>query len=221
MAGRAPDDRPAVARLSGDVLVTGFEPFGGAASNPSGDVALRLDGESLAGGRRVRGLVLPCVFGAARQALVAALRAHHYAVVLGLGLAASRRELSVERVAINLDDARIPDNAGAQPIDVPIVPGAPTAYFATLPVKAIAAALHASGLPGIVSQTAGTFVCNHVFYALMHHAATEAPSLRGGFLHLPPTEVLPLDRQVEAVRIALATTLATATDVRAVGGAVD
>ena len=92
--------------------------------------------------------------------------------MLCVGLAGGRAALSLERVAINLDDARIPDNAGQHPIDRPIVPGGPAAYFATLPIKAAVAALREAGLPASVSNTAGTFVCNHVFYGLMHLAAT-------------------------------------------------
>ena len=110
--------------------------------------------------------------------------------MLCLGLAGGRAALSLERVAINLDDARIPDNAGQQPIDRAVVTGGPAAYFATLPIKAAVAALRAAGLPAIVSNTAGTFVCNHVFYGLMHRVATtptrhRGPALRGGLLHVP------------------------------------
>ena len=105
--------------------------------------------------------------------------------MLCVGLAGGRAALSLERVAINLDDARIPDNSGRQPIDRAIVAGGPAAYFATLPIKAAVAALREAGLPAIVSNTAGTFVCNHVFYGLMHRAATIQAAFRGGFLHVP------------------------------------
>lgn len=165
------------------LLVTGFEPFGGESFNPSAAAALALDGLSL-GGARVVGRVLPCVFGSALQALDQALDAHSPQLVLAVGLASGRSELSVERVAINLDDARMPDNAGVQPVDRPVVPGGPAAYFSTLPIKAIVAALRSQGLPAGVSQTAGTFVCNHVFYGLMHRLASR-PGVRGGFIHVP------------------------------------
>jgi pyroglutamyl-peptidase len=106
--------------------------------------------------------------------------------VLCLGQAGGRSVLSVERVAINLVDARIPDNRGAQPVDAPVVPGGPAAYFATLPVKALHRAAQQACLPCEVSQTAGTFVCNAVFYGLMHQIATGAvPGARGGFVHVP------------------------------------
>lgn len=204
------------------VLVAGFEPFGGASVNPSAEVAWRLDGwRSADGAARVRSTVLPCEFGAARRALAEALRLTRPEVVIAFELAASRRELSVERVAVNLDDARIPDNAGAQPIDEPVVAGAPAAYFSTLPVKATVAAMRKAGVPAALSQTAGSFVCNHVFYALMHHIAVEAPRRRGGFIHLPPFDAVALQVQLEGAAVAVETVLAVQRDVRVAGGMVD
>lgn len=164
--------------MSGGILVTGFEPFGGDARNPSGEAALALDGDVI-GGRPVRGIVLPCVFADAPRALQAAIEAVRPELVLCLGLAASRHGFHLERVAINLIDARIADNAGAQPVDHPVADGAPPAAFTSLPVKAMAAALRAAGLDAVVSYSAGTFVCNQVFFALM-----QFPVPRGGFLHL-------------------------------------
>jgi pyroglutamyl-peptidase len=165
------------------VLVTGFEPFGGEAVNPSALVAQALHGRTI-DGEPVIGTVLPCVFGAAIDALRDALDRHRPQLVLALGQAAGRGALSLERVAINIDDARIPDNAGAQPIDTPVVAGAPAAHFTTLPVKAMVAALREAGHPAELSHSAGTFVCNHVFYALQH-ALRARRSVRSGFMHLP------------------------------------
>lgn len=209
------------------LLVTGFEPFDGEPVNPSAEIARRVDGRTVAGARVVA-RVLPCAFGAAREALHAALADTRPALVLALGQAGGRSELSLERVAINVDDARIPDNAGAQPIDLPIVAGAPAAYFSTLPIKAMVAALRAAGLPAGVSQSAGTFVCNHLFFALMHALARQ-PATRGGFLHVPwlpeqaarhPGEfALELDAMVRGVELALATALAHRDDLREAGGA--
>ena len=164
-------------------LVTGFEPFGGDTINPSLE-AVRLLPARMGGLEIVVG-VLPTAFGAALDTLADALEASRPDIVLCTGLAGGRAALSLERVAINVDDARIADNAEQQPDDHPVVPGGPAAYFTTLPIKAAVAALHAAGLPAIVSNTAGTFVCNHVFYGLMHLAAARRLSLRGGFLHLP------------------------------------
>jgi len=164
-------------------VVTGFEPFDGDSVNPAsaalGHLPPRLGELALAT------RVLPCAFDEAIDALAAAVAASVPDIVLCVGLAGGRAALSLERVAINIDDARIPDNRGRQPIDRPVVAGGPPAYFTTLPVKAAAAALRAAGLPAIVSNSAGTFVCNHVFYGLMHLAATRHPGLRGGFLHIP------------------------------------
>lgn len=218
---------------AGGVLVTGFEPFGGAAINPSGEVAMALHGRRLPNDVPVAGVVLPCAFGQALQALQQALALHRPVLVLGLGQADGRTDLSIERVAINVDDARIPDNAGRQPIDEPVVAGGPAAYFNTLPIKAMVAGLKAAGFPASVSQTAGTFVCNHVFYGLQHALAGSA--VRSGFMHVPllPQQAaqvpgvsppsLALAVQVEAVALALQLGLQwqPGTDLRRQGGALN
>lgn len=172
------------------VLLSGFEPFGGDDRNPSWEVADRLDGEPVEdeAGRpvaRVRSLRLPCAFGEAFDVLDAAIRQLDPIAVVALGLDASRPDIAIERVAINLDDARIPDNRGRQPRDEPVCPGAPAAYWSGLPVKAIVAALQEARIPASLSNSAGTFVCNHVFYGLMHLATGRKPALHGGFLHVP------------------------------------
>ncbi len=219
-AGSAPRSIPTV-------LVTGFEPFGGEPVNPSAEIARRLDGRAIEG-HRVVGRVLSCVFGRAREEMLAAVAETAPALVVALGQAGGRREVSLERVAINVDDARIADNAGAQPIDRPIVAGGPVAYWSTLPIKAIVAALRAVGLPAAVSQTAGTFVCNHLFFGLMH-ALERRPMTRGGFVHVPwlpeqaarhPGEfALPLDDQLRAIELVIATALVTPTDAALADGA--
>ena len=200
------------------LLLTGFEPFGGDSVNPSWLVAQALQGELIAGAR-VQALCLPCVFGQALTVLQAAVQQHRPQVVLALGLAAVRGDISVERVAVNVDDARIADNAGAQPIDEPVFAGGPAAYFSTLPIKAIVGALQQAGLPATVSQTAGTFVCNHVFYGLMHQLRGYR-TVRAGFMHLPLLTALDLDTQVKAVRLALSATLHNAVDLRQGGGSI-
>lgn len=171
------------------ILVTGFDPFDGASVNPSRDIALALDAEIIAG-HRIVGAEIPTEFSRALHTLDALLAKHQPALVLGLGLAAGRREIALERVAINLIDARIADNAGAQPIDVRVVENAPDAYFASLPLKAMLAQLHVAQIPAVLSYSAGTFVCNQVFFALAHHIATRQPTLRGGFVHVPGAGVL-------------------------------
>lgn len=217
------------------LLVTGFEPFGGDTVNPSELVAAALHGRVVeARGRRARVVAqrLPCVFGDARNRLAAAVHEWQPLAVLALGLAAGRPGLTPERVAINLADARIADNAGGQPADQPVVPQGPAAYFTTLPVKAMVAALRAAGAPAELSLSAGSFVCNELFYGLMHHLATAGPAAcRGGFMHLPllPAQAagpaglrpsVPLDVQVAATAAALQAVLAHDHDIAAAGGTV-
>jgi pyroglutamyl-peptidase len=164
------------------ILVTGFEPFDGQSLNPSWEVARALHGLQLQGAQ-VTAVQLPCVFAQALPALQQALAEHCPDIVLALGQAEGRCDFSVERVAINVMDARIADNAGDQPIDVPVIAGGPAAYFSTLPIKALVSGLRAAGFPASVSQTAGTFVCNQVFYALQHMLAGQG--VHSGFVHLP------------------------------------
>jgi pyroglutamyl-peptidase len=207
------------------VLVTGFEPFGGEGRNPSQEIARALDGRTIAG-RRVIGATLPCIFGEARHELVRLMRQHQPGLVICVGLASGRAEVTPERIAINVDDARIADNGGAQPIDVPVIRGGPAAYWTRLPIKAIVAALRERGIPAAVSQTAGTFVCNHVFYALMH-ALRWQRQVRGGFIHVPPMSEqisdasrprLPLATLIDAIAIAIETSVHNRRDVRHAGG---
>ena len=164
------------------ILLTGFEPFGGQSLNPSWEVARALHGLTLEGAQ-ITSVQLPCVFAQALPALQQALAQHTPHIVLALGQAEGRADFSVERVAINVIDARIADNAGAQPIDLPVISGGPAAYFSTLPIKSLVAGLKAAGFPASVSQTAGTFVCNQVFYGLQH--ALVGQGVHSGFMHLP------------------------------------
>ena len=194
------------------ILITGFEPFGGQSINPSWEVARALDGLHLPQAQ-VQAIQLPCVFAQAAAQLVRALDEIQPDTVLALGQAEGRSDISLERVAINIMDARIADNAGAQPIDQPVVADGPAAHFSTLPIKLLVARLRAAGFPASVSQTAGTFVCNQVFYALQHALAGRA--LRSGFVHLPllPEQAahgpgpslpsMPLSTQVAALTCAL------------------
>lgn len=215
-------------RTTNTVLITGFEPFAGATTNPSALVASALDGQMIAK-RRVIASVLPVVFGASLRALYGELRRVRPELVICIGQAGGREAIGVERVAINVDDASVPDNEGAQPIDQPIARRGPAAYWSTLPIKAIVAALRAENLPAEVSQTAGTFVCNHLFYGLMHRLR-RWPDVRGGFIHVPylPEQVsrlklsapsLPLERTTRGLEIAIETTLMTKRDVLVTGGA--
>jgi pyroglutamyl-peptidase len=178
--------------VSSRVLLTGFEPFNGADLNASWS-AVRLAAASPIPGVDLHTQLLPCVFGAASEVLWDAVELFHPDIVIAVGQAGGNTGLAVERVAVNLDDASIPDNAGARPVDQPIVPDGPVGYFATIPVKECVAAVRATGVPGAVSESAGRFVCNHVMYQLLHRAATRRPGrLIGGFVHVPfaPEQVL-------------------------------
>ena len=164
-------------------LVTGFDPFGGDAVNPSSEAVARL--RKRIGSLSVETAVLPTSYARSAGVLRTAIDRVKPDLVLCVGQAGGRTELSLERVGINVQDARIRDNDGDQPIDVPVVEGGPPAYFATLPIKACVAALRRAGLPASVSNTAGTFVCNHILYALMDMAQDHPSAFRGGFLHIP------------------------------------
>jgi pyroglutamyl-peptidase len=209
------------------VLLTGFDPFGGESLNPSWEAVRRLHG------RRVRdhelvAAQLPTCFDASRKRLQALLKQHAPQLVVCVGQAGGRARLSLERVAINIDDARIPDNAGRQPVDRAIVRNGPAAYFSTLPIKAQLLALHQAGIPAEISQSAGTFVCNHVFYGLMH-ALRGKPQVRGGFVHIPflPEQAvahpgapsLALDAIIAGLETIVATALARRRDLKMQAGA--
>lgn len=185
------------------VLLTGFDPFNGASVNPSWLAVQALHGKQVRG-RRLVAAQLPTDCAAALPRLDALLRQYQPELVACVGQAGGRAALSLERVAINVLDAPIPDNAGAQPVDVPVVPGGPAAYFSTLPIKAACAGLRRAGLPAEVSQTAGTFVCNQVFYGLMHSLATwpQLAHTRGGFVHVPwlPEQGAPAMLQTDVSR---------------------
>ncbi|MDP1840972.1 MAG: pyroglutamyl-peptidase I [Reyranella sp.] len=164
-------------------LVTGFDAFGGEAVNPSSLAVGRL--KKRIGGIVVHTAQLPTSYAQSAKVLLAAIEKVRPDIVLCVGQAGGRSELCLERVAINVQDARIRDNDGKQPIDRPVVKDGPAAHFTTLPIKACVAEMRKAGLPAAVSNTAGTFVCNHIFYALMDIAAGHPIPMRGGFLHIP------------------------------------
>jgi len=196
------------------LLLTAFEPFGGDTINPSQEIVRRLEGSH----PDIATLVLPCAFDDALAVLDAALARLAPDVVIALGQAAERAEISVERIAVNLSDARIADNAGRQPVDTPVVADGPPAYFSTLPVKAIIAALNDAGIPAAQSLSAGSFVCNHVFYGLAHRIAAGTGPRSGGFIHLPclPEQAasgrpgMALETMLAGVQLAIETALAEA-----------
>jgi pyroglutamyl-peptidase len=216
----------AAPRSLSSVLVTGFDPFGGSDVNPSWQAIHALHGRELAG-HRIIGGELPTVFGAAIDRLHALMLEHRPRLVICTGQAGGRAAISLERVAINVNDARIPDNQGARPIDTPIVPDGPAAYFSSLPIKAMLQSLLDEGVRAEVSQTAGTFVCNHTFYGLMHLLAQpQWQGVRGGMIHVPwlPEQGQPsmrLDEIVRGLEVAIHCALSTWHDIRKEAGALN
>jgi pyroglutamyl-peptidase len=213
------------------VLLSAFEPFGGESINPSAEALRRLVNGRPVDGVDLSTVTLPVVYGEAVEVLRGAIAEHRPDVVIATGEAGGRYAITPEQVAVNLDDAPMPDNAGNAPVDAPHVLGAPTAYLTALPVKAIVAALREQAIPASVSHTAGTYVCNHVFFGLMHLIATEQPQLRGGFIHVPyahdqvlerrdAVPSLSLDTIAEGLRIAVETTVHTAADLAVPQGAI-
>ena len=163
------------------LLITGFDPFGGETVNPSWEAVSRLP--ECIGSYRLTKLQIPTIFGLAAQTVLAAAAEDRPDVILCIGQAGGRDAVTPERVAINLASAKKPDNAGNLPQEAPIHPGAPDGIFSTVPVSAICAAICAAGLPGKISNTAGTFVCNDTLYRLLHHYA--GTDTRVGFVHVP------------------------------------
>lgn len=200
----SPVSRSRKAPRAGEVvLVTGFEPFGGETLNPSWEICRQLSQTGI-DGMVVEACKVPCEFHRSTEVVAAAIERHHPTLVICLGQAGGRARLCVERVAINLDDARTADNSGAQPVDEPIAADGPPAYFASVPIKAMALAMQAAGAPTEVSNSAGTYVCNHLMYGVLHYLAASNHRARAGFIHVPYCEAQVLDKR-DAPFMAMAT----------------
>ncbi|MHA7766708.1 pyroglutamyl-peptidase I [Bacillus atrophaeus] len=208
------------------VLFTGFDPFGGEIVNPAWEAVKQLNGEDAEHAVIVSEQV-PTVFKKSLKILRQAIHKHQPDIVICVGQAGGRMQITPERVAINLDDARIPDNEGNQPIDEPISENGPAAYWTGLPIKRIVEHMKQNGVPAAVSHTAGTFVCNHLFYGLMDEINKNSPRIKGGFIHIPYISEQTLNKQapslslemiVKALRIAAVTTAKYDTDIRSSGG---
>lgn len=167
------------------ILMTGFEPFAGEVLNASLEAVRRLDGRDLDGLCRVVTCAVPVVRRQAIERVIEAVDRHDPRIVIGVGQAVGRTAITPERIAINVDDYRIEDNAGNRVVDEPVEPDGPAAYFTNLPIKAMVEALRRHGIPATVSDSAGTYVCNHLFYGLMHHIRRSNSPRRGGFIHVP------------------------------------
>jgi pyroglutamyl-peptidase I len=167
------------------LLITGFQPFDGESVNPALEVAKGLQGKTI-NGYEVIALEIPVVRFEALKAVQAAIEELQPDAVITIGQAGGRPDITVERVGINIDDFRIPDNKGNQPIDEPVVTGGPVAYWATLPIKKMVANVKAQGIPASVSNSAGTYVCNHLLYGLLHYLTTQGKTaIPAGFIHIP------------------------------------
>ena len=187
------------------VLLTGFEPFGKATLNPSAEIVKQISGDNIVTA------ILPVAYAQSAEALLALIEHHKPDVVISLGQAEGRTQITPERIAINLDDARLADNEGVTRIDQPILVDGPVAYESTLPIKEFVTAINAAGVPAAVSLSAGAFLCNHIFYVVQD--ALKGTKVRSGFVHVPLMDeqagefpglpTMPLDQMVKAVRTML------------------
>lgn len=204
------------------VLVTGFDPFGGEKVNPAFE-AVKLLPDTIAGAQIVK-VEIPTVFGKSGQTLEQAIDKHHPGVVVCVGQAGGRASVSFERVAINLIEARIPDNEGKQPLGCLIKEDGANAYFTSLPLKAMVQKAHEAGLPAYISYTAGTFVCNELMYSLLYLIENKYPDIRGGFIHVPfaPEQVInkavetpsmPLETIAKSLELAIQAAVENPTDI--------
>ena len=210
------------------ILVTGFDPFGGEKINPAIESVKRLP--EVIGGAQIVKLEIPTVVHQSLAVIREAIRKEDPDMILSIGQAGGRPDITVERVGINVDDCRIADNAGNQPVDEPIYPEGPDAYFVTLPIKAMVKAMQEAGIPASVSNSAGTFVCNHVTYGVRYLIETEFPGKRSGFIHIPylPSQAatkkgmpsMELDTIVKGLIVAIEAMIAHQEDVKITGGTI-
>ena len=208
------------------VLVTGFDPFGGEPINPAWE-AVKAMKDTIAGAEIVK-MQIPTVVGKSIEKNHQKMKELQPDLVISVGQAGGRFGVTPERVAINVTDARIPDNEGNQPIDEPIFPDGPAAYFSNLPVKAMVQAIKDAGYPSVLSNSAGTYICNHVMYGILYYIEKEFPNVRGGFIHVPyaPSQVvnkpstpsMALADITASLEAAVAAAVSSKEDIRAVCG---
>lgn len=208
------------------VLMTGFDPFGGESINPAFE-AVKLIPDHIAGAEVVK-VEIPTVFRESSKALEAAIETHQPDVVICVGQAGGRFDITVERVAINIDDARIPDNKGNQPLDEVIYEDGENAYFASLPVKAMVKHVTENQIPCSVSYTAGTFVCNHIMYSLLYMIDKKYPNIKGGFIHVPYLNqqvmdkknmpYMPVEHIAKGLELCIEAAINNKEDIKKVGG---
>ena len=208
------------------VLITGFDPFGGESINPALEAVKKLP-DTIAGAEIIK-LEIPTVFRKSLEKIEENIHKHNPDIVISIGQAGGRFGITPERVAINIDDARIPDNETNQPIDLPIHEDGETAYFTTLPIKSMVEEMKKGGIPCSVSNTAGTFVCNHVMYGILYMAAKKYPNIKGGFIHVPyiPSQVvdkpntpsMSIDYIAKGLELCVKAAVTNESDIKTVGG---
>ena len=212
------------------ILLTGFDPFGGESINPSWEVVRRIP-EKIKDAE-IKKIQIPTVFKKSFEVLKNEIDSFNPDVVICVGQAGGRQGITPERIAINVDDARIADNENNQPIDFPIQKDGESAYFSTLPIKAMVDKMTESGFSASVSNSAGTFVCNHIMYQVLYYASKNHPSLKAGFIHVPflPEQVkennqypsMKLEEMVEALTLCIETVIdyQDKEDLKTIGGAI-
>ncbi|MCH3961614.1 MAG: pyroglutamyl-peptidase I [Solobacterium sp.] len=208
------------------ILVTGFDPFGGEKVNPAIEAVKRLP-DTIAGADIIK-LEIPTVVYKSLKTIDAAIAKYDPDTIISIGQAGGRPDITVERVGINCNDCRIPDNEGNQPIDEPVYADGPDAYFSLLPIKAMVAKIQSVGIPASVSDTAGTFICNHVLYGVRYLCEHKYPGKKSGFMHIPymtsqavgkrNTPSMSLDEIVKGLTAAIEAVVTTETDIKVTGG---
>lgn len=210
------------------ILITGFDPFGGESINPALEAVKKLPDTIL--GQEIIKIEIPTVFRKSLEKIEENIQKHNPDVVISIGQAGGRFGITPERVAINIDDARIKDNDGNQPIDISIYEDGEAAYFSSLPIKAMVKEMNDNGIPASVSNTAGTFVCNHVMYGVLYLIDKKYPNIRGGFIHVPyiPSQVttkpntpsMSIDDIAKGLELSIKAIIENSSDIKTVGGTI-
>lgn len=210
------------------ILITGFDPFGGESINPALEAVKKLPDTIL--GQEIIKIEIPTVFRKSLEKIEENIQKHNPDVVISIGQAGGRFGITPERVAINIDDARIKDNDGNQPIDISIYEDGEAAYFSSLPIKAMVKEMNDNGIPASVSNTAGTFVCNHVMYGVLYLIDKKYPNIRGGFIHVPyiPSQVttkpntpsMSTDDIAKGLELSIKAIIENSSDIKTVGGTI-
>ena len=210
------------------ILITGFDPFGGESINPALEAVKKLPDTIL--GQEIIKIEIPTVFRKSLEKIEENIQKHNPDVVISVGQAGGRFGVTPERVAINIDDARIKDNEGNQPIDISIYEDGENAYFSNLPIKAMVKEMNDNGIPASVSNTAGTFVCNHVMYGILYLIDKKYPNIRGGFIHVPyiPSQVttkpntpsMSINDIAKGLELSIKAVIENSSDIKTVGGTI-